>query len=152
VFELGHPKLSSSVGGGGRYDKLTEKFGGPSVPACGGSLGFERLLLILEEAGGPPAAGVPDAVVTVFSEELRVSAMALAARLREQGLAIDVYPGTGKLKAQFKYADAKRARFCLVLGPDEASRGEAKVKDMRSGEESSLPLDQIADRLRAQPG
>jgi histidyl-tRNA synthetase len=50
VFELGHPKLSSSVGGGGRYDKLTEKFGGPSVPACGGSLGFERLLLILEEA------------------------------------------------------------------------------------------------------
>jgi histidyl-tRNA synthetase len=147
VFELGHPKLSSSIGGGGRYDKLTEKFGGPSVPACGGSLGFERLLLILEEAGGPPAGGVPDAVVTVFSEELRLPSLALASRLRGQKLAIDVYPGTGKLKAQFKYADAKRARHCLVLGPDEATRGEVKVKDMRSGEEWSLPADQVAAKL-----
>src|SRR5205814_5014577 len=130
VLELNHPPLSSSLGGGGRYDRLPEKFGGQPVPACGGSIGFERLLLILEESGKAPATSAPDAVVTVFSEELRVPSLQLAAGLREAGLAVDVYPGSGKLKAQFRYADQKKAAFCLVLGPDEVAQGMVKVKEM----------------------
>jgi histidyl-tRNA synthetase len=149
VFELHHPALSSSLGGGGRYDRLTEKFGGQPVPACGGSIGFERLLLILEESGKAPGAGAPDAVVTVFSEELRLEALKLAASLRGAGLVVDVYPGTGKLKAQFRYADQKKAAFCLVVGPDEASRGVVKMKDMKSGTEESLAGGEVASRLAA---
>jgi histidyl-tRNA synthetase len=147
VFELHHPSLSSSLGGGGRYDRLTEKFGGQPVPACGGSIGFERLLLILEESGRAPAAAAPHAVVTVFSEELRVPSLQLAARLREAGLSIDVYPGSGKLKAQFRYADQKKATYCLVLGPDEAASGVVKVKDMKTGTEEALPTAELAARL-----
>jgi len=148
VFELHHPSLSSSLGGGGRYDRLTEKFGGQPVPACGGSIGFERLLLILEESGKAPATSAPDAVVTVFSEELRVPALQLAAGLRAAGLAIDVYPGSGKLKAQFRYADQKKASFCLVLGPDEAAQGVVKVKEMQSGAEETVKVGDLAARLR----
>jgi histidyl-tRNA synthetase len=148
VFELHHPSLSSSLGGGGRYDRLTEKFGGQPVPACGGSIGFERLLLILEESGKAPATSAPDAVVTVFSEELRVPALKLAADLRAAGLAIDVYPGSGKLKAQFRYADQKKAAFCLVLGPDEAAQGVVKVKEMQSGAEETVKVSELAARLR----
>jgi histidyl-tRNA synthetase len=148
VFELHHPALSSSLGGGGRYDRLTEKFGGQPIPACGGSIGFERLLLILEEAGRAPGASAPDAVVTIFSEELRLPSLALAAGLREQGLAIDVYPGTGKLKAQFRYADQKKAAYCLVLGPDEAARGVVKVKEMKTGAEETVASAALAARLR----
>jgi histidyl-tRNA synthetase len=148
VFELHHPSLSSSLGGGGRYDRLTEKFGGQPVPACGGSIGFERLLLILEESGKAPATSAPDAVVTVFSEELRVPALKLAADLRAAGLAIDVYPGSGKLKAQFKYADTKKAVFCLVLGPDEAAQGVVKVKQMQTGSEETVNVGDLAARLR----
>jgi histidyl-tRNA synthetase len=148
VFELYHPSLSIALGGGGRYDRLTEKFGGAPVPACGGSIGFERLLLILEESGRAPPARAPDAVVTVFSDELRLASLQLGARLRAEGLAVDVYPGTGKLKAQFKYADQKRARFCLVLGPDEAARGEVKVKEMSTGTESATKVEELAARLR----
>lgn len=148
VFELHHPALASSLGGGGRYDRLTEKFGGQPVPACGGSIGFERLLLILEETGRAPGASAPDAVVTVFSEELRLPALQLAASLRAAGLSIDVYPGSGKLKAQFRYADQKKAPHCLVLGPDEAARGVVKVKDMRSGTEEALPAAEVAGKLR----
>jgi histidyl-tRNA synthetase len=148
VFELHHSSLAVALGGGGRYDRLTEKFGGPSLPACGGSIGFERLLLILEESGRAAPLQAPDAVVTVFSEELRLPALELGARLRAAGLAVDVYPGTGKLKAQFKYADQKRARFCLVLGPDEVARALVKVKEMASGAETSVPTDEVAARLR----
>lgn len=134
VFEFRHPGLSGSLGGGGRYDRLTEKFGGKPIPACGGSIGFERLMLILEEGVGAHAAG-PDLCVTIFSDELRAATMKLAAALRHEGLSVDVYPGSGKLKNQFKYADSKKARFALVLGPEELAAGKAKLKDLRSGEE-----------------
>jgi histidyl-tRNA synthetase len=147
VFELHHPALGIALGGGGRYDRLTEKFGGQPVPAVGGSIGFERLMLLLEEAGKLPAASAPAAVVTIFSDELRVPTLALAGRLRAAGLPIDVYPGSGKLKAQFRYADQKKAPFCLVLGPDEAAQGVVKVKDMHAGTETTVPEAELATRL-----
>ncbi len=142
VFEFRHPSLSGSLGGGGRYDKLTEKFGGPSTPACGGSIGFERLMLILEEMGKAGDRLAPDAVVTVFSDELRGRSLEVGAALRVQGLAIDVYPGTGKLKAQFKYADQKKAVYAIVIGPDEAGRGVLQVKTLATGDEQAMTLDE----------
>ncbi len=142
VFEFRHPSLSGSLGGGGRYDKLTEKFGGPSTPACGGSIGFERLMLILEETGKAGGRSAPDAVVTVFSDELRARSLEVGAALRAQGLSIDVYPGTGKLKAQFKYADQKKAGYAIVIGPDEAGRGVMQVKALATGQEQALTLEE----------
>jgi histidyl-tRNA synthetase len=142
VFEFRHASLSGSLGGGGRYDKLTAKFGGPSTPACGGSIGFERLMLVLEEMGKSGDHAAPDAVVTVFSDELRGRSLEVGAALRARGLAIDVYPGTGKLKAQFKYADQKKAGYAIVIGPDEAGRGVMQVKAMATGDEQALTLDE----------
>lgn len=142
VFEFRHPSLSGSLGGGGRYDKLTAKFGGAATPACGGSIGFERLMLILEEKGQAADHASPDAVVTVFSDELRERSLSVGAALRAKGLSIDVYPGSGKLKAQFKYADQKKAGYAIVIGPDEAARGVMQVKALASGEEQALTLDE----------
>lgn len=142
VFEFRHPKFGGSIGGGGRYDRLTEKFGGPAVPAVGGSIGFERLLLLLEEEGKTAATG-PEYVVTIFSEELRDRALEIAGRLRAAGRTVDTYPGSGKLKQQFKYADAKKAARALVMGPDEAAKGEVKVKDLKTGEERSVKVEDL---------
>lgn len=142
VFEFRHASLSGSLGGGGRYDKLTEKFGGPSTPACGGSIGFERLMLILEEGGKNGDHASPDAVVTVFSDELRGRSLEVGAALRAKGLSIDVYPGNGKLKTQFKYADQKKAGYAIVIGPDEAGRGVMQVKALATGEEQALTLEE----------
>jgi histidyl-tRNA synthetase len=142
VFEFRHASLSGSLGGGGRYDKLTSKFGGAPTPACGGSIGFERLMLVLEELGKGAGQEAPDAVVTVFSDELRGRSLEVGAALRAKGLSIDVYPGTGKLKAQFKYADQKKAAYAVVIGPDEAGRGVMQVKAMATGEEQALSLDE----------
>ena len=142
VFEFRHASLSGSLGGGGRYDKLTEKFGGASTPACGGSIGFERLMLILDESGKNGDTSAPDAVVTVFSDELRGRSLEVGAALRAKGLSIDVYPGGGKLKAQFKYADQKKAGYAIVIGPDEAGRGVMQVKALGTGEEQALTLEE----------
>ena len=146
VFEFRHPSFAGSIGGGGRYDKLTEKFGGPTTPACGGSIGFERLMLVLEEQG-QAAASRPDAVVTVFSDELRGRSLDVASALRAKGLTADVFPGTGKLKAQFKYADQKKAAFALVIGPDEAARGVVNLKHLATGDEQALTVDEAVARI-----
>jgi histidyl-tRNA synthetase len=149
VFEFRHPSLSGSLGGGGRYDRLTEKFGGQPIPACGGSIGFERLLLILEEMGAHAAGAAPDAVVTVFSDELRGRSIEVASVLRAKGLTVDLYPGGGKLKAQFKYADQKKAAYAVVIGPDEAARGVVQVKALKTGDEQALTLDEACALIAA---
>lgn len=151
VFEFRHPKLAGSLGGGGRYDRLTEKFGVKAVPACGGSIGFERLMLLLEEAKAGPALKRLKACMTVFSEELRPHALSAAAALRATGWDVDVYPGAGKLGAQFKYADATGALAALVIGPDEAAAAKVKVKDLRSGAERLETLEAIIAGGPAKP-
>lgn len=149
VFEFRHASLSGSLGGGGRYDKLTEKFGGQPIPACGGSIGFERLMLILEEMGKHADSSAPDAVVTVFSDELRGRSLDVASALRAKGLSVDVFPGGGKLKGQFKYADQKKAAYAIVIGPDEAERGVMQVKSLKTGDEQALTLDEACARIAA---
>ncbi|MBI3288649.1 MAG: histidine--tRNA ligase [Elusimicrobia bacterium] len=149
VFEFRHPSLSGSLGGGGRYDRLTEMFAGQRTPACGGSIGFERLMLVLEELGKVRDLSAPDAVVTVFSDELRGRSLEVGATLRAKGLASDVYPGSAKLKAQFKYADQKKAGYALVIGPDEAARGVVQVKTLATGEEQALDLDEACAKIAA---
>lgn len=150
VFEFRHPELSGSLGGGGRYDNLTETFGGQSTPACGGSIGFERLMSLLKEIGAADGdVAAPDAVVTVFSEELRGRSLEVGAALRAKGLSIDVYPGLGKLKAQFKYADLKKAGYAVVIGPDEAARGVVQVKRLATGEEQALSLGEAGAKIAA---
>ncbi|MBI3553148.1 MAG: histidine--tRNA ligase [Elusimicrobia bacterium] len=152
VFEFRHQNLSGSLGGGGRYDRLTETFGGPKVPACGASIGFERLLLLLAEM--PPAAMKAGArvCVTVFEDSLREKTLAMAAELRARrisGLIVDVYPGAGKLKAQFKYADTTGADLALVMGPDEVAKGLIQRKDMKTGEETAVSFEDLAASLSA---
>ena len=149
VFEFRHASLSGSLGGGGRYDKLTEKFGGHPIPACGGSIGFERLMLILEEMGKHADSAAPDAVVTVFSDDLRGRSLDVAAALRAKGLSVDVFPGGGKLKTQFKYADQKKAAYAIVIGPDEAERGVVQVKALKTGDEQALTVDEACARIAA---
>ncbi|MBI4376764.1 MAG: histidine--tRNA ligase [Elusimicrobia bacterium] len=144
VFEFRHPRLSGSLGGGGRYDRLTEKFSGKPVPACGGSIGFERLMLLLDESDAGAKVEGPDACVLVFSEELLGVSLRAAALLRRAGWSVDVYPGSGKLKAQFKYADSRKAKLAVIIGPEEAALGQVKVKELSSGTERLTTLEALA--------
>jgi histidyl-tRNA synthetase len=135
VFEWTTQHLGSqgTICGGGRYDGLIEQMGGKSAPAIGFGLGIERLLLLLEELGlqGPGAA--PDAYGVVISDEALAQAVPAIEALRANGVDVLMHGGGGSFKNQFKKADASGARYALIFGTDELSRGLVTVKSLRDG-------------------
>jgi histidyl-tRNA synthetase len=136
-----------SLGGGGRYDNLVGMFLGRDVPACGFSLGLERIIVVMTERNMFPAAvaGSPvDILVTIWRDEARADAVKLAAELRQGGLRVDVYPEADKLGKQFKYASSRNVPFVAIVGDDEQARGEVAVKDMRSGAQTAVPRAEAA--------
>ena len=146
------PHLTGSLGGGGRYDHLIGMFLGKDVPACGFSLGLERVIVVMTEREMFPAAvasGGVDAMVTLWSRETRADALALAGELRRQSLRVDVYPDADKIAKQLKYAASRGVRFVIIQGEDERARGEAAIKDLRSGEQTSVPRAGAAAFIRS---
>jgi histidyl-tRNA synthetase len=133
VFEWVTERLGSqgTVCGGGRYDPLIEQLGGRPAPAVGWALGIERLLLLLEEAGVAPAQPAPAAYAIVPSAAALPQAMVALEALRAAGVSVLMHPGQGSMKTQFKRADASGARFALIFGDDELSRGEVGIKPLR---------------------
>jgi histidyl-tRNA synthetase len=151
IMEIFVPDLAGSLGGGGRYDKLVGMFLGRDVPACGFSLGLERILVVMGERNMfPPqiARGSVDVMVTIWSHETRDQSLAMAGALRSAGLRADVYPEADKLGKQFKYASARQVPFVAILGDDERARGEVALKDLRSGEQISVRRAEAAQFLK----
>ncbi|NOJ95360.1 histidine--tRNA ligase [Corallococcus sp. CA049B] len=154
VFEFiaAHPALrtASTVGGGGRYDKMMKGLGGPDVPAVGFAMGLDRLVLLLKESG-KTFAQRPDLFIAVADEGSQDEGLNLASRLRREGLKVDFDTRGGSLKSQMKRADKSGARFTLVLGEQERTSGQAKLKPMAGGEPVPVALDSVAATVRAQP-
>jgi len=153
IMEIAVPDLAGSLGGGGRYDNLIGMFLGRDVPACGFSLGLERIIVVMTERNMFPAsvAGAPvDVMVTLWNDATRGDSLALARELRQAGLRVDVYPDADKLGKQFKYASSRSIPFVAILGDDERARGEVSIKDLRSGEQKSLARSTVADYVRDQ--
>jgi len=145
------PDLAGSLGGGGRYDNLIGMFLGRDIPACGFSLGLERILVVMGERNMFPQAvarGSSDVMVTLWNEESRADALALAAVLRAERLRVDVYPDADKLSKQFKYAASRQVPFVAVIGDDERARGEVTIKDLRSGAQVTLDRQQAAAHIK----
>jgi histidyl-tRNA synthetase len=146
IFEIGVPDLAGSLGGGGRYDNLVGMFLGQNVPACGFSLGLERILVVMAERGmfpaGVTAAGA-DVLVTLWNADTINETLGLAGQLRAAGLRVEVYPDAEKIGKQLKYASARHARFAVIAGDDERAKGSVMVKDLTSGEQSEVPADAL---------
>ncbi len=142
IMEVAVPDLAGSLGGGGRYDNLVGMFLVRDVPACGFSLGLERLIVVMAERGMFPAAvsgGPVDVMVTIWNDASRADALALASELRGGGLRVDVYPEGDKLGKQFKYASSRGVPFVAIVGVDERERGQVALKDLRTGEQTAAP-------------
>jgi histidyl-tRNA synthetase len=153
TFEFTHRGLGaqSSFGGGGRYNGLVESIGGPSAPGVGFGLGVDRTLLACEAEGIDLA---PSGRVDVFGVGLGAAAKArlvlLAAGLRRAGVRADLAYGDRGMKGAMKAADRSGARFAVVLGDRDLDAGEAQVKDLTSGEQVAVPLDDVVGHLAAQ--
>ena len=152
IFEVAVPDLAGSLGGGGRYDNLVGMFSGQSVPACGFSLGLERILVVMGERDMfPPevAASGPDVLVALWNDQTAGESLALARDLRSAGLRVEVYPEADKIGKQLKYASGRGARFVTIIGDDERAKGAANVKQLATGEQQTIPVAELAGWLRA---
>src|SRR5262245_32499886 len=152
IMEIAVPDLSGSLGGGGRYDNLIGMFLGRDIPACGFSLGLERIIVVMAERSMFPAGlqqGPVDVMVTIWSHTSRGESLTLASELRWGNLRVDVYPEADKLGKQFKYASSRQANFVAILGDDERARGEVAIKDLRTGEQKSVARGEAAAFIKA---
>jgi len=150
IMEIVVSDLSGSLGGGGRYDNLVGMFLGRDVPACGFSLGLERIIVVMTERGMFPdtvVRGSVDAMVTLWNEGARADTLALAGDLRTAGLRVDVYPEADKLGKQFKYASTRNVPFVVIVGDDERANGTVSIKDLRSGDQQTIARGEAAQHL-----
>ena len=151
VFEILSDKIGSqgTVCGGGRYDKLVEEVGGQDLPGIGFGLGMERLLMVMENEGIQiPEPRLFDIYFVTVGEEAQKKAFALAAGLREEGIRVDMDHCGRSMKAQFKYADKCGAPVVAVIAEDEMESGAAKVRDMRTGDEKSIPFSELKSYIK----
>ena len=152
IMEITVPDLAGSLGGGGRYDGLIGMFGKEHIPACGFSLGLERILVVMEERGMfPPeiADSAPaDLMITIWSDETVAESLKLANELRKNGLRVTVYPEPDKLGKQMKYADSIKVPFVCVLGESEIADGNVTIKNMRAGEQRSVDRIHAVDAIK----
>jgi len=156
IMEVVVPDLSGSLGGGGRYDNLVGMFLGRDVPACGFSLGLERIIVVMSERRMFPAKvsrAAVDVLVTFLADALRTDALKLAAELRRGKLRVEVFPEAGrKIEKPLKYAAARGVPVLAILGEDEQRRGEVAVRDLQTRQQESVPRQaaagSIANRVR----
>ena len=135
-----------SVGGGGRYDGLIKRFKGVEIPATGISIGVSRLasaLALLEKADVGTVQ--PLIVVMVMDKQTRPELAALVQGLRAAGVRAELYMGDGAMKAQLRYADARKARFVVIEGEDERTKGVVTVKDLELGKQKSAEIENNAE-------
>ena len=152
IMEVTVPDLAGSLGGGGRYDGLIGMFLGEDVPACGFSLGLERILVVMTERKMfPPDVeqASADVLLTVFDQSTIPEVLKLAAELRGAGIRVEVYPEPDKLGKQMKYAATRKIRFAAILGGDEIGRGEVTLKNLETGVQQSVPRTAVADLVKA---
>ncbi|MHB8740580.1 MAG: histidine--tRNA ligase, partial [Coriobacteriia bacterium] len=143
----------NAIGGGGRYDRLMQEYGGPATPGLGFALGFERTLLALEAADVEiPAPARAEVFVARVDDSVTAEVFALAQTLRDAGIAAELDHQARSLKSQFKQADRLGARFVIIVGPDELAAGEVTFRDMTTKEEKRVALVSAAADVAAALG
>lgn len=138
-----------SISGGGRYDELTSVFGVDGIPGVGFSFGIDRIYDLLNELGEVAAAAesATKVLLVQFDANQVPFYMDLLAKLRQQGIACELYPEAAKLKKQFAYADGRKIPFVIVAGEDEIKAGKLTLKDLSSGQQESLSFEEVLARL-----
>jgi len=144
AFEFVTQKLGAqgTVMAGGRYDGLVAEMGGPATPAVGWAAGIERLSMLMEQA--PPAPAL--VAVVPIGEAAEAAAIPILQSLRAAGIRAEM-GYRGNLKRRLERANRAGARTAVIVGADDLSAGVAQVKDLETGTQDAVPLDQIAGRL-----
>lgn len=146
IFEVKADEVQmGSIGGGGRYDNLTEVFGVKNIPGIGISFGLDRIYLVMEELGLFPegATSKTEYLFANFGGNETVEALKLIRQLREKGVSAEMYPEAAKIGKQFTYAEKKGIKNLVFLGEEEIKNGTVTYKDLEAGEQKTVSLEEF---------
>lgn len=144
VFEISDPSLGSqdALGAGGRYNKLVSDLGGPEVSAIGFALGMERILLATKDSFTADEK-LLDLFVVVLDNTAFAAAFELVTKLRLEGVGADINFKISSMKSQMRSADKSKAAYAAILGKDEIEKGQITLKNLKTGNQQSLPVNDI---------
>ena len=148
IFEVkANGVAMGSIGGGGRYNNLTEVFGVKNIPGIGISFGLDRIYLVMEELGLFPenAESTVKYLFANYGENEAVEALKIIAKLREKGISAELYPESAKLKKQFTYAEKKGIPNLVFFGEQEISDGNITVKNLENSEQETVSINQFLE-------
>jgi histidyl-tRNA synthetase len=148
VFEVLVPKMDVSLGGGGRYDKLVELFGGESTPAVGVAHGLDRICLAMEKQGVAPKRSRHAVFIVSIGEETTPNALAIALQLRERGIPAEVEVMGRTVSRALQDADRRKAEYTVILGPKELKEGKAILRDMKSRQQRIVDIGELSEHFQ----
>jgi histidyl-tRNA synthetase len=145
-FQMEDLGAQSTVCGGGRYDGLISELGGPETPAVGWAIGLERLVLMMQKQSASLPSGV-DVYCATRGDEAEAQSLAIAQRLRQGGLSVEVDLSGSAFGKQLKRADRSRAPLGIILGEEEALNQTVQLKWLTSGEQATMSQSELFDQL-----
>ena len=152
IFEVAAPNgvKMGSIGGGGRYDDLTSIFGKPDTSGVGISFGLDRIYLVLEELNLFPET-IADSTKVLFinfGEKEAMACLEAVTKLREHGVKAELYPDDAKMKKQMTHANRRNIPYVVLLGGEELNSGMYTLKNMKTGEQQKLKLEELLSSLK----
>jgi histidyl-tRNA synthetase len=148
IFEVYIPELDIALGGGGRYDRLIELFGGEQTPATGVAHGLDRIAMAMQMQGADAKAGEGKRLVVVSVNELmKVEALRIAERLRDAGLRVEFEVMGRKMSKALEDADKRHVDYAVIVGERELKEGKVVVKNLHEREQKTIDLEKLASEL-----
>ena len=152
IFEVAAPKTVAmgSIGGGGRYDDLTGIFGLKNMSGVGISFGLDRIYLVLEELNLFPetVTSTSKALFLNFGDAEALYCMKAITQLRRAGIKVELYPDNTKIGKQFQHADKRGIPYAVIVGGDEMANNQFALKDLASGEQKKVSLEELKEILK----
>jgi histidyl-tRNA synthetase len=137
-----------SIGGGGRYDNLVNNFGNFDCPATGISIGVDRLVFALMQKKDFKVKPIRPVMICVFDNNKIKEYIDILTKLRNSNISSELYPGEGKLKKQMEYANKIGSPAVILYGEDEIKSGKATLKNLETGNESSIKIEDLANEIK----
>jgi len=150
IFEPYVPEVDVALGGGGRYDKLIQLFGGESIPAVGVAQGIDRIVLSLKKQGvSPKAAKEMSVVVISVKNESMAKALELSDVLRKSGLPVEVAVMGRSISRALADADRRGVAYAVIVGPKELEEEKVVLREMKKSEQRTVPISNLIEEILA---
>lgn len=151
IFEVYVPEMDIALGGGGRYDRLVELFGGGKVPAVGVAMGMDRISIALEKQGAPTSWGVSERLLVIPVERSMLGEVfKVASMLRENGFSAEIETMGRSVTRALSDADRRGITFTVIIGPKEMKEGKVVLRHMIKRKQMTVELDELLEKIKEQ--